>query len=104
MSGWFGSFKNTKNRTEAGESGKHESLEYVLSTGDIKADWGIIDGPPEIQLGNKGRVDIRIIVRGKQAHSSRPWDGINAVDGAVKVLEKLQPLMPYPEEKTHPEI
>jgi len=88
----------------AGESGKHESLDYVLSNGGITAKWGIIDGPPEIQLGNKGRIDVRIIVRGRQAHSSRPWDGINAVEGAVKVLEKLGPLMPYPEDKTHPEL
>jgi acetylornithine deacetylase len=88
----------------AGESGKHESLDYVLSNGGITAEWGIIDGPPEIQLGNKGRIDVRIIVRGRQAHSSRPWDGINAVEGAVKVLEKLGPLMPYPEDKSHPEL
>ena len=88
----------------AGESGKHESLDYVLSSGAIDAGWGLIDGPPEIQLGNKGRIDVRIVVRGRQAHSSRPWDGINAVDGAVKVLEKLAPLMPYPEDKSHPEL
>ncbi len=88
----------------AGESGKHESLDYVLSSGAIDARWGVIDGPPEIQLGNKGRIDVRIIVRGRQAHSSRPWDGINAVDGAVKVLERLAPLMPHPEDKSHPEL
>jgi acetylornithine deacetylase/succinyl-diaminopimelate desuccinylase-like protein len=88
----------------AGESGKHESLDYVLSHDGIEAKWGIIDGPPEIQLGNKGRIDVRIIVRGRQAHSSRPWDGINAVEGAVKVLEKLGPLMPYPENKSHPDL
>ncbi len=88
----------------AGESGKHESLDYVLSSGAVDARWGLIDGPPEIQLGNKGRIDVRIVVRGRQAHSSRPWDGINAVDGAVKVLERLAPLMPYPEDKSHPEL
>ena len=88
----------------AGESGKHESLDYVLSSGAIDAGWGLIDGPPEIQLGNKGRIDVRIVVRGRQAHSSRPWDGVNAVDGAVKVLERLAPLMPFPEDKSHPEL
>ncbi len=88
----------------AGESGKHESLDHVLSRGGIDAGWGLIDGPPEIQLGNKGRIDVRVVVRGRQAHSSRPWDGVNAVDGAVKVLEKLAPLMPYPEDRSHPEL
>ncbi len=84
----------------AGETGKHDSLAYVLDHGKVDAEWCIIDGPPEIQLGNKGRVDVLVIVKGKQAHSSRPWEGINAIDGAMKVLEKLKPLMPYPEIQT----
>ena len=88
----------------AGETGRHDSLAYVLDHGNVEADWCVIDGPPEIQLGNKGRVDVLVIVRGKQAHSSRPWEGINAIEGAIKILEKLKPLMPYPEEKAHPEL
>jgi len=88
----------------AGETGKHDSLAYVLDHGNVAADWCVIDGPPEIQLGNKGRVDVMVIVRGKQAHSSRPWEGIDAIDGAMKVLERLKTLMPYPEEKSHPEL
>jgi acetylornithine deacetylase len=88
----------------AGETGRHDSLAHVLAHDNVKADWAIIDGPPEIQLGNKGRVDILVSVRGKQAHSSRPWDGVNAIEGAVKVLERIKPLMPYPAEHTHPEL
>jgi len=88
----------------AGETGRHDSLAYVLDQGKVEADWCIIDGPPEIQLGNKGRVDVRVVVRGKQAHSSRPWEGVNAIEGAMKVLEKLKPLMPHPEAKSHPEL
>jgi succinyl-diaminopimelate desuccinylase len=88
----------------AGETGRHDSLAYVLDHGKVKTDWCIIDGPPEIQLGNKGRVDVLVTVRGKQAHSSRPWEGINAIEGAMKVFERLKPLMPYPEEKAHPEL
>jgi acetylornithine deacetylase len=88
----------------AGETGRHDSLVHVLDHGRVEADWCIIDGPPEIQLGNKGRVDVLVTVRGKQAHSSRPWEGINAIEGAMKVLERLRPLMPYPENKKHPEL
>ncbi len=88
----------------AGETGRHDSLAFVLDHGGVEADWCVIDGPPEIQLGNKGRVDVLVTVKGKQAHSSRPWEGINAIDGAVKVLEKLKPLMPYPEAKSHAEL
>ena len=88
----------------AGETGRHDSLAFVLDHGGVEADWCIVDGPPEIQLGNKGRVDVLVTVKGKQAHSSRPWEGINAIEGAMKVLEKLRPLMPYPEAKSHPEL
>lgn len=88
----------------AGETGRHDSIAHVLEHGGIQADWGIIDGPPEIQLGNKGRVDVLVVVRGKQAHSSRPWEGINAIEGAARVLERLRPLMPYPSDKSHPEL
>ena len=88
----------------AGETGRHDSLKHVLDRGKVQADWCVIDGPPEIQLGNKGRVDVLVTVRGKQAHSSRPWEGINAIDGAMTVLQKLQPLMPYPETKSHAEL
>ena len=88
----------------AGETGRHDSLAHVLDHDNVAAEWCIIDGPPEIQLGNKGRVDVLVTVKGKQAHSSRPWEGINAIEGAMKVLEKLKPLMPYPEDKVHPEL
>lgn len=88
----------------AGETGRHDSLAHVLDHGSVNADWCIIDGPPQIQLGNKGRVDVLVTVKGKQAHSSRPWEGINAVEGAMKVLQKLQPLMPYPESRSHSEL
>lgn len=88
----------------AGETGRHDSLAHVLERGGVQADWGIIDGPPEIQLGNKGRVDILVAVKGKQAHSSRPWEGINAIDGAATVLERLRSLMPCPSDQSHPEL
>jgi succinyl-diaminopimelate desuccinylase len=88
----------------AGETGRHDSLAYVLDHDNVSADWCIIDGPPEIQLGNKGRVDILVTVKGKQAHSSRPWEGVNAIEGAMKVLQKLQPLTPYPETRSHADL
>ena len=88
----------------AGETGRHDSLAHVLDYGKVEADWAVIDGPPEIQLGNKGRVDILVTVRGEQAHSSRPWEGVNAIEGAMRVLERLKPLMPYPSDKAHPEL
>ena len=88
----------------AGETGRHHSLNQILGGEEVEADWGILDGPPQIQLGNRGRVDVEVVVRGKPSHSSRPWDGLNAVEGAVRAIQKLEPLMPYPDDKAHPQL
>lgn len=44
----------------------------------------------KIATGNKGRVDFDIHVHGKAAHSSSPWNGINALSGARHILENLE--------------
>ena len=45
-----------------------------------------------VTLGNKGRLDVDIAVYGQAAHSSTPWAGSNAIDGAWKVLDRLEAL------------
>ncbi|MSQ73072.1 MAG: M20/M25/M40 family metallo-hydrolase [Betaproteobacteria bacterium] len=45
-----------------------------------------------IALGNKGRVDVDVVVRGRTTHSSTPWDGIDAIEGARQVLDRLRTL------------
>ncbi|HWH75963.1 MAG TPA: peptidase dimerization domain-containing protein, partial [Candidatus Binatus sp.] len=32
------------------------------------------------------------------------WEGINAIDGAMQVLDRLKPLMPFPENRSHPDL
>ncbi len=78
----------------AGETGRHDAAKFILENNRITAKAGIVGlgTANRICLGNKGRIDVEITVRGKSAHSSMPWDGINAVDGARKVLERLDRL------------
>jgi len=78
----------------AGETGRHDAAQFILDNNQINAKFGIVGlgTNNRICLGNKGRIDIEITVRGKSAHSSMPWDGINAVDGARKVLERIDRL------------
>ncbi len=78
----------------AGETGRHDAAEFILENNSIAAKAGIVGlgTNNRICLGNKGRIDVEITVRGKSAHSSMPWDGINAVDGARKILERLDRL------------
>ena len=78
----------------AGETGRHDAVQFILENDAISAHSAIIGlaTSNRICLGNKGRIDIEIIVRGKSAHSSMPEQGINAVDGFRRVLERLDRL------------
>jgi acetylornithine deacetylase len=78
----------------AGETGRHDAAEFILENDAISAHSAIIGlgTSNRICLGNKGRIDIEIVVRGKSAHSSMPEQGVNAVDGFRRVMERLDRL------------
>lgn len=75
----------------AGETGRHDAAEFILQNDGITARSAIIGlgTSNRICLGNKGRIDVEIIVRGKSAHSSMPENGVNAVNGFCRVMECL---------------
>ncbi len=78
----------------AGETGRHDAAKFILEHDAISARSAVIGlgTSNRICLGNKGRIDIEIIVRGKSAHSSMPEKGVNAVDGFRRVMECLDRL------------
>jgi acetylornithine deacetylase/succinyl-diaminopimelate desuccinylase-like protein len=78
----------------AGETGRHHAAEFLLANDTIRARWGIVGlGTSNlICLGNKGRIDIEIVVHGKSAHSSMPEQGRNAVEGFRRVMDRLDGL------------
>ena len=79
----------------------HSCSRRLLDEHGVRAEAGIvcIGTGNEIVLGNRGRVDVRVTVRGRSAHSSSPHLGLNAIDGANEVLIRLR-AMPFT--KTHP--
>jgi acetylornithine deacetylase/succinyl-diaminopimelate desuccinylase-like protein len=78
----------------AGETGRHDAAEFILKNDAISARSAIVGlgTSNRICLGNKGRIDVEIVVRGKSAHSSMPEKGVNAVDGFRRVMERLDRL------------
>jgi len=52
----------------------------------------------QLQLGCGGSIQAHVEYRGKSAHSSRPWQGDNAVYKGIDLLAKLQSLKPVPRE------
>jgi acetylornithine deacetylase/succinyl-diaminopimelate desuccinylase-like protein len=87
----------------AGETGRHDAAKFILENDAISARSAIVGlgSSNRICLGNKGRIDIEIIVRGKSAHSSMPEEGVNAVDGFRRVMERLDRL---PLGASHPSL
>ena len=87
----------------AGETGRHDAARYMLEQDGLTARHGIVGlgTTNRVCLGNKGRIDVDVVVRGKSCHSSTPWAGVNAVDGARAVLERLDGLV---EGIAHPEL
>jgi acetylornithine deacetylase/succinyl-diaminopimelate desuccinylase-like protein len=70
----------------------HACSELILGAIDPKPDGAILLNKSDlaIQLGNRGRVDAIVTVRGKATHSSRPQLGLSAIDGANDVVNRIR--------------
>ena len=87
----------------SGETGKHDAIRNVVETEGVRAELAFVYGNElKLQLGNRGRVDVKVIVRGAAAHSSRPDTGANAVSGAMELLRRL--MDGIPNNRSHPQL
>lgn len=74
----------------SGETGKHDAIRSVIEEAGVHADMAILGGTGlKITLGNRGRIDVFVTVHGSPCHSSRPWDGANAITGALEAIRLL---------------
>jgi acetylornithine deacetylase/succinyl-diaminopimelate desuccinylase-like protein len=87
----------------SGETGKPDAIRNVVENEGVRAELAFVYGNSlKLQLGNRGRVDVKVTVRGTPSHSSRPNDGANAVTGAVEVLRRLA--AEIPNNRIHPQL
>jgi acetylornithine deacetylase/succinyl-diaminopimelate desuccinylase-like protein len=72
----------------------HACSQAIIATLGHTPDFGIIQIGTGLQLslGNRGRIDVIIHVKGKATHSSVPDQGLSAIAGAQIVLDRLQRL------------
>jgi len=74
----------------SGETGKHDAMRSVVEGAGMRADMVVLGGTGlKITLGNRGRIDVFVTVKGSPCHSSRPWDGVNAITGATEAIRLL---------------
>lgn len=87
----------------SGETGNTGAIRNVVEKEGVRAELAFVYGNSlKLQLGNRGRVDVKVIVRGAACHSSRPNEGANAVTGAMEVLRRLACDMP--KARVHPQL
>jgi acetylornithine deacetylase/succinyl-diaminopimelate desuccinylase-like protein len=87
----------------SGETGKHDAIKSVVEGAGVRADMAVLGGTGlKITLGNRGRIDVFVTVKGSPCHSSRPWDGINAITGATEAIRLL--LSRVKLDKSHPQL
>jgi acetylornithine deacetylase len=78
----------------AGETGRHDAIRSVLTAIGARPDLALvlIGTNRAVALGNKGRIDVDVTVRGTVCHSSTPWAGVDAIRGARRILDALDGL------------
>jgi acetylornithine deacetylase/succinyl-diaminopimelate desuccinylase-like protein len=72
----------------------HACSEAIIGALSERPQFGVIQIGTglALSLGNRGRVDVRVHVRGKATHSSVPESGLSAIEGARIVMERLKSL------------
>jgi acetylornithine deacetylase/succinyl-diaminopimelate desuccinylase-like protein len=74
----------------SGETGRHDAIRSIIDTTGVRAEMAIVNGTGNrISLGNRGRVDVTVVVHGSPGHSSRPGSACNAITGALEVIRRL---------------
>ena len=75
----------------SGETGRHDAIKSVVEGEGVTADMAILGGTSlKLTLGNRGRIDTFVKVRGNPGHSSAPHRSCNAITGALEIIRQLE--------------
>ncbi len=88
---------NTEGRSSHGGSTR------LLDDLGVRAAHGVVSIGTDLKvsLGNRGRVDVVLKIKGRSSHSSQPWLGANPIPRGAKVIAALEALPVRPE---HPSL
>jgi acetylornithine deacetylase/succinyl-diaminopimelate desuccinylase-like protein len=83
--------------SSAGHTSSSDPVYHLVHNDQIKSDLCITAGRPVINLGNTGRLDLKLLVYGKSVHSGGELSaGINAIEGGLMAIDRLKKIMPFP--------
>ncbi|MEK3937270.1 ArgE/DapE family deacylase [Sporosarcina sp. FSL W7-1349] len=83
------------------EKGGENGSKFLVENGYL-ADFVICGEPTNynISIQAKGVLQLKITVKGRSAHASRPWQGDNAIEKAMEVYRKIKNLPCFQETNT----
>ena len=63
----------------------------LIEEGGVRPDWVVLGEPNNLQIsrGHRGRMEMRVMVRGRSSHASMPQQGENAIYNAARVIFAL---------------
>lgn len=88
----------------ADEEHHHGGIDHLLA-GVLRPEAAVVGEPTQLRMviAHKGGVRFRVIAHGRSAHSSQPWNGNNAIDRMVEVLEHIRDVIqPQLLDRPHP--
>jgi len=76
------------------ESAGGKGIEYLIKKDRIKPHFVILAEPSSLNVirGHKGRVGLKISLKGKSAHAGTPWKGENAIYKMAPLIQKIERL------------
>jgi succinyl-diaminopimelate desuccinylase len=77
------------------ETGGLAGMGYLVKQRIIEADFGIITEPSQphfVRIGHRGVLWVEVVTKGRTAHASMPYRGINAFKKLLRVAQGLEDL------------
>lgn len=88
------------------EHGSDLGLEWLLKEQGVKADMAFVPDIPsflhEVEIAEKGLVNVRVTFHGKQAHSSTPEEGVSALGALAELMYLTENWRPHGSDRKHP--
>ena len=88
------------------EHGSEKGLKWLLSDCGVTAEMAFVPDTSsylqEVEIAEKGLVDVRVTFHGKQAHSSTPEEGVSALGALAEMMYLTENWKPHGAERRHP--